>query len=161
MELRRINAEIEAEMVKGETILREIRSWVAVLGVDAGIKDLVKIRETLTSTGNIGGLEIPLFEKVVFEDTPYDLFEKPLWMDTAVEAIRKLLYVDEKLKILKTQAQLVTEEWRVTTQRVNLFEKVKIPESRENIKIIQVFLGDQQAAAVVRGKIAKNKLVRA
>jgi V/A-type H+/Na+-transporting ATPase subunit D len=52
------------------------------------------------------------------------------------------------------------EELRITTQRVNLFEKVKIPDTRENIRRINIFLGDQQTAAVVRGKLSKNKLVR-
>ena len=40
---------------------------------------------------------------------------------------------------------------------VNLFEKVKIPEAKENIRIIRIFMGDQQTAAVARSKIAKGK----
>jgi V/A-type H+-transporting ATPase subunit D len=43
-------------------------------------------------------------------------------------------------------------------QRVNLFEKIKIPEAVENARRIQVFLGDQQTAAVVRGKLSKLKV---
>ena len=50
---------------------------------------------------------------------------------------------------------------RSTAQRVNLFEKVKIPEARENIRVIGIYLGDQQTSAVVRGKIAKKKLQEA
>ena len=56
---------------------------------------------------------------------------------------------------------LLENELRATSQRVNLFEKVKIPEAKENIRVIGVFLGDQQTAAVVRGKISKKKLVEA
>ncbi|MDR0731494.1 MAG: V-type ATP synthase subunit D, partial [Treponema sp.] len=41
------------------------------------------------------------------------------------------------------------------------FEKIKIPETRGSIKKIQVYLGDQQTSAVVRGKIAKTGLERA
>ena len=59
----------------------------------------------------------------------------------------------------KELRELLEAELRTTSQRVNLFEKVKIPEAKENIRIIQVFLGDQQTAAVVRGKISKKKLV--
>ncbi|HDN58588.1 MAG TPA: V-type ATP synthase subunit D, partial [Candidatus Marinimicrobia bacterium] len=54
--------------------------------------------------------------------------------------------------------RILREELRVTVQRINLFEKVKIPETRENIRKIQIFLGDLQTAEVVRGKIAKAKL---
>ena len=58
------------------------------------------------------------------------------------------------------QMEILKEELRITTQRVNLFEKVKIPESKENIRIIQIYLGELQTAGVVRGKIAKAKLER-
>ena len=53
--------------------------------------------------------------------------------------------------------QLIEQELRVVAQRVNLFEKVKIPEARENIRRIQIYLGDQQTNAVGRAKIAKAK----
>jgi V/A-type H+/Na+-transporting ATPase subunit D len=65
-----------------------------------------------------------------------------------------------ELSVLEKQAELLSAELRVTSQRVNLFEKVKIPETKENIRNINIFLGDQQTAAVVRGKMSKSKLVR-
>ena len=40
-------------------------------------------------------------------------------------------------------------------------QRPEIPEAKENIRVIGVFLGDQQTAAVVRGKISKKKLVEA
>ena len=59
---------------------------------------------------------------------------------------------------LKERIKLLEKELRTTTQRVNLFEKVKIPEAKENIRKIGIYLQDQQTSAVVRGKIAKKKL---
>ena len=55
------------------------------------------------------------------------------------------------------QKELITEELRTTSQRVNLFEKVKIPACRENIRVIKIAIGDEQTAAVTRGKIAKSR----
>jgi V/A-type H+-transporting ATPase subunit D len=52
---------------------------------------------------------------------------------------------------------LLSKELRTTTQRVNLFEKVKIPECKENMRIIRIYLGDVDTAGVVRSKIAKRK----
>jgi V/A-type H+-transporting ATPase subunit D len=46
-------------------------------------------------------------------------------------------------------------------QRVNLFEKVLIPGTRQNARRIRIFLGDTQRAAVVRSKIAKARRIRA
>ena len=60
--------------------------------------------------------------------------------------------------LLSRQVELLQKELLSTAQRVNLFEKVKIPEAKENIRVIGIYLGDQQTSAVVRGKIAKKKL---
>ena len=60
-------------------------------------------------------------------------------------------------RLAEEQLQLIEQELRVVAQRVNLFEKVKIPEARENIRRIQIYLGDQQTNAVGRAKIAKEK----
>ncbi|MDP2927327.1 MAG: V-type ATP synthase subunit D, partial [Candidatus Omnitrophota bacterium] len=53
---------------------------------------------------------------------------------------------------------ILRQELRVTTQRVNLFEKVKIPLAEENIRLIKIYIGDQMANAVGRSKIAKRKI---
>jgi hypothetical protein len=44
---------------------------------------------------------------------------------------------------------------------VNLFEKVKIPEAQEAIRVIRIKLGDEMTAAVGRAKIAKYKIASA
>ncbi|MGB3056532.1 MAG: V-type ATP synthase subunit D, partial [Candidatus Omnitrophota bacterium] len=82
----------------------------------------------------------------------------PLWVDYGIEVLKKMMVFNAKIRIFKKQDELIREELRITTQRVNLFEKVKIPEARENIRRIQVYLGDMQTAAVVTGKIAKDKI---
>ena len=63
--------------------------------------------------------------------------------------------------MLKIQHELLHRELRTTTQRVNLFEKVKIPECRENIRKIRIYMGDQDTSAVARSKIAKSKSANA
>ena len=83
----------------------------------------------------------------------------PLWVDTAVFKLREIARLDALAATLRKQVELLDAELRTTSQRVNLFEKVKIPEAKENIRVIQVYVGDQQTAAVVRGKISKKKLV--
>jgi V/A-type H+/Na+-transporting ATPase subunit D len=71
-----------------------------------------------------------------------------------------MLTLDLEIKVLEEQIARLAQELRTTTQRVNLFEKVKIPETTANIKNIRIYLGDQQTAQVVRGKIAKRKVER-
>ena len=78
-------------------------------------------------------------------------------MDDAAEAASSLIGVRAERGVAAEQVRLVAEELRTTSQRVNLFEKVKIPECVENIRVINVALGDEQTSSVARGKIAKGR----
>ena len=109
-------------------------------------------------TGNIAGVNIPVYEGADFSRGDYDLYSTPLWIDMAADRMEKALSLDLEADVLEEQVRLLAQELRVTTQRVNLFEKVKIPETKANIKKISVYLGDEQVAAVVRSKISKKKL---
>ena len=108
--------------------------------------------------GNIAGVDIPVFEKAIFTEKEHDFITTPLWVDYGIEAVKKVMTLNARTEVLKKQDEIIREELRITTQRVNLFEKVKIPQTRENIRRIQIYLGDMQTAAVVRGKIAKEKI---
>ncbi len=141
--------------------LREsISHWVDLFGEDIRVEEYVKMSSLAIEQGNVAGIDIPLFKSVEFEDVKYDLFTTPLWVDRAVIELKKIYELIAEMKVLEEQIALLKEELRVTSQRVNLFEKVKIPEAKHNIRVIQIFLGDQQTAAVVRGKISKNKIVK-
>jgi V/A-type H+-transporting ATPase subunit D len=122
---------------------------------------VLKVTSIKTSQGNIAGVAIPVFIGADFIVAPYNLARTPLWLDVAVEKVKEAILLDLEAKIVEEQRRLLDKELRVTTQRVNLFEKIKIPETRNVIKKIQVYLGDQQTSAVVRGKIAKSGLEKA
>ena len=72
--------------------------------------------------------------------------------------LERLVRTKIELDIVSKQKELLSQELRITTQRVNLFEKVKIPETVADIRKIRIYLGDQETAQVVRGKIAKRKV---
>jgi V/A-type H+/Na+-transporting ATPase subunit D len=121
----------------------------------------IEVDRVITSEKNIAGVDIPVFEHVSFKRVEYDLFTTPAWIDEGLSTIQKQIALQVQLRILDRQLELLRDELRTTTQRVNLFEKVKIPEAKESIRKIRIYLGDQQTAAVGRAKIAKNKLVGA
>jgi V/A-type H+-transporting ATPase subunit D len=79
-------------------------------------------------------------------------------VDTAIELLRELVAMREEIKIIEQGIVILRQELRITTQRVNLFEKIKIPEAKEAIRLIKIFLGDQMTNAVGRSKIAKRKI---
>ena len=160
MEIRQVEAQIKEKRLERENMYGELMRWVHVFGGEMNLAELVKIKEADLSSTNIAGVDIPVFQGLIYEKIPYDLMVYPLWVDAGIKKLKELVAVDMELSVLAKQTELLGEELRVTTQRVNLFEKVKIPEAKENIRRINIFLGDQQTAAVVRGKMSKNKLVR-
>jgi V/A-type H+/Na+-transporting ATPase subunit D len=114
--------------------------------------------QIITGIKNIAGVDLPVFERAEFADAEYDLFLVPLWIDGAIEYARELISLRQELSIIGRTVGILKNELRITTQRVNLFEKVKIPESQEAIRRIKIYIGDQMANAVGRCKIAKRKI---
>ena len=119
---------------------------------------MVTVKNIKKRYGNIAGVTIPVYDGADFSRGDYDLYDTPLWIDMAADRMEKALSLDLEAEVLDEQVRLLSQELRTTTQRVNLFEKVKIPETKSNIKKISVYLGDEQVASVVRSKISKKKL---
>ena len=170
-QLQSVITKIRAELdrLKGErsVVIGNLDDWIDVFAENSLLPDGGKLQELVLVdrvecvTENIAGVAIPAFRDLAFKDVPYDLMSYPLWVDTAVVKLREIARIEALIKTLKTQEELLDKELRSTSQRVNLFEKVMIPQTKENIRVIGVYLGDQQTAAVVRGKISKKKLVEA
>jgi V/A-type H+-transporting ATPase subunit D len=158
VEIQNIHAAINKAAEAEEQARRDVESWVRLFSSGEVPQELVKLVGMHTEEGNIAGVAIPVLEDVKTERKEYSLFETPPWIDDAADIIEKLIRLRLERETLEEQLRLISEELRTTTQRVNLFEKVKIPECRENIRIIKIFLGDQQTAGVVRAKIAKSKI---
>jgi len=162
MEIRKVEEREAAVRSERDALEEDFRRWIAVFGEDVGLDEtLLVLEDVQTSIGNIAGVKIPVFEGASFAPVSYDLWTMPLWVDKAVQELQRVMLLDLELRVLEEQRRLLSIELRITTQRVNLFEKVKIPETKSNIKKISIYLGDQQTAAVVRGKISKRGLERA
>lgn len=158
-EIRTIDAKAKAVREQRVQLEKEFKVWISVFGEEnAFTPDMVTVRNIKKGIGNIAGVNIPVYEGAEFSRGDYDLYATPLWIDLAADRMEKALSLDLEASVLDEQVRLLSRELRTTTQRVNLFEKVKIPEAKQNIKKISVYLGDQQVSAVVRSKISKKKI---
>ncbi len=142
-----------------EALEENFMSWIAVFSEENTFPDgLIAVSNIKKGITNIAGVEIPTYEGADFTLGEYDLYATPLWVDIASVHMKNAIALDLEAEVLDEQVRLLGEELRVTSQRVNLFEKVKIPETEKNIKKISVYLADQQVSAVVRSKISKKKI---
>jgi len=158
-EIRTIEAKAKAVRKSREDLEKGFRDWIAVFSEkDAFPEGIIQVSNIRKGFGNIAGVEIPIYEGADFSRGEYDLYETPLWVDIAVRHMEKAISLDLEAEVLDEQVRLLTAELLATSQRVNLFEKVKIPETEENIRKISIYMADQQVSAVVRSKISKRKI---
>ncbi len=108
---------------------------------------------------NVAGVDVPLFERIVFKPATYALFDTPVWFESAILGLKQLIGLREQVGIAEKKKKALEKELRDVSVRVNLFEKILIPRSLANIKKIKIFLGDQQLAAVSQAKVAKKKIL--
>ena len=158
-----VTVQLEQVARQRQDAVAGLDDWVAVFAendsfpAEKRLETLVRPKHVVCGEENIAGVVVPVFQELSFEDIQYDVADYPLWVDTAAVRLREIARLDALEKTLRRQVELLEQELRATAQRVNLFEKVKIPEAKENIRVIGIYLGDQQTSAVVRGKIAKKK----
>lgn len=121
------------------------------------LDQLVVINSVHTQRTNIVGVWIDDIVDIEFHCAPISILTKPHWVD----GIQRLLQQALELEVRQLQQQKILkrlkDELLKVTQRVNLFDKVLIPEALANIRKIQIYLDDKDREAVITSKIAKNK----
>ena len=127
--------------------------------VDVNLMQYADILHVKKNYENIAGVEIPVFQKIVFRPPEYFLFDTPPWTECASEILQNLVTAREKINVAEEKKRALEKELRDVSIRVNLFEKVLIPRAEENIKKIRIFLGDQQLSAIAQAKVAKRKIL--
>ena len=118
---------------------------------------LVRVKQAVIGEKNVAGARVPVLQKVEFERAEYSTLTLPFWVDRLVESIEHMARLRLQLRVLEARTERLGAAMKKITQRVNLFEKVLIPSTRDNIKRIQIALNDEVRASVVRSKLAKNK----
>ena len=164
VELRKSRDLVTANRSEYASLRKQLEAFVGLYADKGAVEFMInnlKVVGVSRSIANIAGVTVPVFDKVEFAENSYDMFAADLWLDGGLNAVKKLISLIEAGKVLEEQYRLLNVELLSTTQRVNLFEKVKIPECMENIRKIQIYLGDATTAAVVRSKIAKRKMQEA
>jgi len=156
-EIERTQGELRRVSDESDTLLGEMDEWVELLAEEVGLEGLLELERVEVSWDNVAGVDVPVFVKAHTRIDHYDLCSTPPWVDHAVGALQKVIGLSSHHEVLKEQQRRLQRELRMTAQRVNLFERIKIPETQGNIRRIAVHLGDQQTAAFGWALLAKRK----
>lgn len=124
------------------------------------VDELVTVSDVVIERENLVGVDVPRLGKVTIDQQPYSFFCKPHWVDLYVGKMREMLELKLLLHVQQRRLELLELAVKKVTQRVNLFDKILIPRTEQNIRKIRIFLSDGERAAVVRAKITKQKRLR-
>lgn len=120
---------------------------------------LVKVTAVKLGQENIMGTSLPVLEHAEIKIRDYSFLAKPQWVDGIALKLQQLLHLKIRVQVERRRLELLNKAVKTITQRVNLFDKVLIPRSEQNIKRIKIYLSDAERAGVVIAKLAKRKSV--
>ncbi len=146
----------DLEVYMRETV--EDIPMLAAPGVD--LENLVKIDDITMGEENMVGVHMPVLESVKTHIRDYSTLATPAWVDALAKRLEKACELYAQSKVAEKRITVLKHAVRKATQRVNLFEKVLIPDCQITIKQIKIFLGDAERAAVVRSKLAKVRQLK-
>ncbi|MBS3770552.1 MAG: V-type ATP synthase subunit D [Bacteroidales bacterium] len=120
-------------------------------------KDLVTIREVKLATKKIAGTKTPVLEDVDFDLKDFSMYNNPSWYLKGVDLLESLGQIAVEKEVFRKKMELLDYARKKTTQKVNLYEKVQIPEYLDAINKIKRFLEDQENLSKAAQKIVKKR----
>ncbi len=155
-------AKAQAALKQTDADLARLRRNLAESLPMSGDRSLVLDRLCTLDGADIGeenlvGTRLPVLRQVYVSRRPYAILESPHWLDRLSQDVQEAIRLNVRKHVQKKRLALLNAAVRKVTQRVNLFDKVLIPRSRNAIERIKITLSDQERAAVVRAKLAKRK----
>jgi V/A-type H+-transporting ATPase subunit D len=161
--------QLSAERAKAKQVLAEVQKKLQDLEQEIAKEipmlsnELVELEDIIKVTGvdlleeNVMGTRLPKIKQVQIQIRDYAWLGKPFWVDRLVELLKKALKTQIALQVEQQRLNLLKRAEKKVNQKFNLFDKVLIPQTKGNIKKIQIYLSDVERAAVVNSKIAKRK----
>lgn len=121
-------------------------------------QNIIRIKKVHTRKEKFAGVAYPVLLDIEFTIESYALAMQSLWIAEGMQIMKTLATQQIETDILKQKIQILTAERKRTTQKLNLYEKVQIPEFEEAKRKIKRYLEDEDNLAKASQKLLKNKL---
>ncbi len=120
--------------------------------------DLISVTNIITHKQKFAGVAFPVLTKVEFDIKSFSPLAYPLWLLEGVQLMQMLVHKKINLDVLQQQMNILISERKKTTQKLNLYEKVQIPELEEAKRKIKRYMEDEDNLAKSSQKLLKNKM---
>jgi V/A-type H+-transporting ATPase subunit D len=156
LELGRARVELTKSKAEFESMESRAAEQLPMLAdIEKDLTGFVRIDSVQLDEENIVGVRLPILAEMACTISNYSMLAYPYWVDVLVERLKEMAEKQIRLHVLEERVRRLEIALRRITQRVNLFEKILIPNTKKTIHQIQIYLGDAERSAVVRSKIAK------
>ncbi len=122
---------------------------------------LISIKDVNIDIKKIAGVKTPILKSVDFSVNRYSLVAKAAWVPEGIEILKGISELKISLELAIKKVGILEYARKKTTQKVNLYEKVQIPEFNEAIQKIKRFLEDEENLSKSSQKILKMKIAAA
>ncbi|MBZ9558401.1 MULTISPECIES: V-type ATP synthase subunit D [unclassified Modicisalibacter] len=151
-------AQLAAQRAEIDALETEVGEALPMLADDDVVLEApLRIATLRLGDENRVGVRLPVLAELAIERAAYPRLVQPHWMDGVLERLEQRLRLEVAQRIATRRLAILDAAARTVTQRVNLFEKVMIPQAEAAIARIELYLADQERASVVRAKLAKRK----
>lgn len=140
LEVRKITAEIDLLKEEYEMIVKENQNYN---GFWTEFPKIVKIRNIISEQKNIAGVRVAILNKIDFALEQISLFNMPSWIRLAISMFERLMTIQIRIEMTEARLNALAYARKKTTQKVNLYEKVQIPEYRMAIIKIKRYMEDE------------------
>lgn len=120
---------------------------------------LVQVRNVGMGRERVLGMDLPVLQQVDIAVADYGYLSTPHWVDATALRLQAAMKLTLSSQIDRERTAILERALKRVNQRINLFQKVLIPQTQRNVKAVQIALADAEKAAVVRAKLAKRKRV--
>ncbi|QTN37953.1 V-type ATP synthase subunit D [Cryomorphaceae bacterium] len=164
--LKNKESALRAEVIKHKSLLKGAeRSHAQVREEGEHLQPLIgrfpieciSIDQVAIENRKIAGVSIPVFQAVALKFSEILWHEAPHWYPDVFAHLEREAEEAVKLELARRQLKILERERKRTTQKVNLYEKVQIPDLREAVKKIKRFLEDKENLSKAAQKIVKAR----
>jgi V/A-type H+/Na+-transporting ATPase subunit D len=120
--------------------------------------NIFSLKTMVTKPVRVAGVLVPDFDHIEWEAREFSRFNKPGWLATGIDQLRQIAQAASMVEITQKQIALLEHARRKTTQKVNLYEKVQIPEYVSAVQRITRYLEDVENLEKAAMKIVKRRL---
>lgn len=121
--------------------------------------NLVYVESLEIEHKKIAGVKIPQLKSINLSIKELLWHEAPHWYPDVLKYLKEFAEITTQLSVAEQTLKILERERKRTTQKVNLYEKVQIPELEDALKKIKRFLEDKENLSKAAQKMVKARKV--